>query len=302
MHVVLFFHGRVPVSGYGGTERVVHWLARGLAELGHRVTLIAGRGSRIAEAEVIEVDGTAAEDYFFDVRRYLPAGADVLHAHRPCPPSGLPTLWTLHGNARPHPRKLPPNMVCLSADHAARHQVRAFVYNGLDPRDYRFSPVKEDFDLFLGRIRTLKGWQWAVRGARRAKRRLMVAGGWRPVFRRGVRFLGAVDGDRKRELLALAQCLWMPARWDEPFGLTLIEALASGTPVLGTRRGSLPEIITPDVGALGDTLDDLVDLRPGLDQLSPDACRDRVDRLFTHRAMAEGYLAWYRRVIAGETL
>jgi len=94
----------------------------------------------------------------------------------------------------------------------------------------------------------------------------------------------------------------MPARWDEPFGLTLIEALASGTPVLGTRRGALPEIVTPAVGALGDTLDELVALRPQINAIDPARCRDLVERHFTHRTMAEGYLALYRRVIGGETL
>ena len=62
----------------------------------------------------------------------------------------------------------------------------------------------------------------------------------------------------------------MPALWDEPFGITLIEALASGTPVLGTHRGSLPEVISPDVGALGDTVEELVALRPALDRMEPD--------------------------------
>jgi len=190
MHVVLFFHGRVPVAGYGGTERVVQWLARGLAESGHRVTLIATRGSRLPEASVIEVDPRTAEDYFFDLAPLLPKGADVVHAHRPCPPTAVPTLWTLHGNPAPHPRSLPPNLVCLSRDHAARHGNPPFVYNGLDPAEYRFETRKGDFDLFLGRLRTVKGWRWAVAGARRAHRPLVVAGGWRPTFRRSLRFVG----------------------------------------------------------------------------------------------------------------
>lgn len=298
MHVALFYHGLVPVDGYGGTERVVVWLARGLAELGHRVTLIAGRGSRVPEATVIGVDPIAAAGHDFDVRPLLPRGVDVLHAHRPLPPAEVPTLWTLHGNEGPDPRRYPPNMVCLSRDHAARHGTPTFVYNGLDPREYRFSAAKGEADLFLGRLRTVKGWRWAIRGARRAGRALVVAGGRRVSLRRSLRFVGEVKGVRKRDLLAEARCLWMPAQWDEPFGLTLIEALVSGTPVLGTRRGALPEIVTPEVGALGETLDELVALRPTLEAIDPAACRTRVERHFTHRTMAEGYLALYREVVA----
>jgi glycosyltransferase involved in cell wall biosynthesis len=144
----------------------------------------------------------------------------------------------------------------------------------------------------------VKGYRWAIEGARRAGRRIVLAGGWRPSFRRSVRYVGAVGGARKADLLAQAACLWMPALWDEPFGLTLIEALASGTPVLGTRRGALPEIVESSVGALGDTLDELVGLRPSLDRVDPAACRAWVERHFTHHAMAEEYVRMFRAYIA----
>ena len=123
-------------------------------------------------------------------------------------------------------------------------------------------------------------------------------GGWRPSLSRWVRYVGKVGGTRKTELLAGARAFWMPALWDEPFGITLIEALVSGTPVLGTRRGSLPEIVSPDVGALGDTLDELVELRARLDAIDPEACRAHVERHFTHHAMAEGYLRMFRAYLA----
>src|SRR3712207_8659553 len=90
----------------------------------------------------------------------------------------------------------------------------------------------------------------------------------------------------------------MPALWDEPFGITLIESLVSGTPVLGTHRGSLPEVISPAVGALGDSVEELVALRPGLERIDPDACRAHVERWFTHHVMAEGYLRMFRQFLA----
>jgi len=298
MHVALLYHGVLPVKGYGGTPRVVIWLARGLAELGHQITLIAGPGSKVPEATLVAVPPKKAARDDFDVRPLLPDGVDVLHAHRVFTPiSEVPSLWTLHGNGRPG-QAFPDNMLCLSADHARRHGTEAFVYNGLDPAEYRFEPSKRDFDLFLGRLHSIKGWRWAIEGARRAGRSLVIAGGWRPTLRPGLRFAGEGDGDEKRDLLAEAACLWMPALWDEPFGLTLIEALASGTPVLGTRRGALPEVIDDDVGALGDSLDELVELRDRVATLDPAACRDRVTRHFSHVAMAEEHVRMYQAVIA----
>jgi glycosyltransferase involved in cell wall biosynthesis len=94
----------------------------------------------------------------------------------------------------------------------------------------------------------------------------------------------------------------MPARWDEPFGLTLIEALVSGTPVLGTRRGALPEIVSTETGVLGDPLEELIAGREAIGRIDPGACRDRVMKHFTHRTMAEGYLNLYSKVMQTGTL
>lgn len=299
LHVVLYHPARLPVQGYGGTERVVVWLARGLAELGARVTLLAAARSGVPEATLVPVPPTSGKTAGrLDLTPYLPADADILHSHVPLyrAPANLPMLWTLHGNAQPG-EVLPPGAVGISADHARRHGLARWVHNGLDPAEYRFARSKGTADLFLGRLHSVKGWQWAVAGAQRARRRLIVAGGWRPTLQRGIRFVGEVKSERKALLLSSAACLWNPVQWDEPFGLTSIEAMVSGTPVLGTRRGALPEIVTPDVGALGDTLDELVDLRPTLDALEPEQIRARVLEHFTHRAMAARYLAIYGEMI-----
>ncbi|MES2125601.1 MAG: glycosyltransferase [Gemmatimonadota bacterium] len=299
LHVALYHPARLPVRKYGGTERVVVWLARGLAELGHRVTLLAAPGSHLPEATVIPVDTkSSATPGGPDLTPWLPQGVDVVHAHVPLqrPPASLPFLWTFHGNGQPG-RVFPESTVALSANHAARHGITRWVHNGLDPSEYRFQPVKADFDLFLGRLHSEKGWRWAVAGAAEARRKLVVAGGWRPSMRSGLRFAGEVGGEEKTTLLADAACLWAPALWDEPFGLTTIEAMVSGTPVLGTYRGALPEVITPASGAMGDTLEELVALRPGLAMLDPEGVRARVLESFTHRTMAARYVELYRGAI-----
>lgn len=301
MHIALYTHSLIPVRGYGGTQRVVVWLARGLVELGHQVTVLAPAGSRIPHARVIELDPRDLRPQF-DLDALLPDTVELLHAHAPLrQPLRRPHLFTLHGNRREGSTS-PPNTIFLSADHARRHGGHAFVYNGVDPAEFDFRSEKGDYDLFLGRLHSVKGYRWAIEGARRAQRRIVLAGGWRPSLRRGIRFVGSVDGQRKAQLLAGAACLWMPARWDEPFGLALIEAMMSGTPVLGTRRGALPEIVSPEVGALGDTLDDLVRLRVSVALCDPAACRRRAECWFSHLSMAHEYVRMYQHYLATGSL
>ncbi len=295
MNVALVHHARLPVRGYGGTERVVVWLARGLVELGHQVTLLAARGSAVPGVRLVPIPPSKAARAGFDLRPYLPDGIDVVHAHQQIADPEVPWLWTMHGNAR-EGQTLPANTIGLSADHARRHRLTRWVHNGLDPSELEFRRQKQDYDLFLGRLHSIKGWQWAVEAARRTGRKLVVAGGRRPVVSRWVRFAGTVDGARKTGLLADARLLWAPAQWDEPFGLTTIEALASGTPVLGTRRGALPEILTTETGACGDTLEELIELIPAVARSEPEACRELVERKFHYRVMAESYLRLYREV------
>lgn len=297
MHITVVSHHRLPVKGYGGTERIVVALVRGLAELGHRVTLIAQPGTKIREASVIEVPASRLRDAALDLAALVPKDADVVHAHFPVRslPGGPPFLQTIHGNLK-QGEAVPPHAVFLSKNHATRHGATAFVYNGLDPKDFLFQANKHDYDFFLGALHSAKGYHWAIEAAKRTNRRLLVAGGWRPSFSTKIRFVGEVDGKKKTELLAGARCLWMPALWDEPFGLTSIEALFSGTPVLGTHRGALPEVVTSDVGALRDTLDELIDASRTIASRKPEACRAHAEAHFTHRVMAEAYVGMYRHL------
>jgi glycosyltransferase involved in cell wall biosynthesis len=303
MHVVLASHHRLPVEGYGGTQRVVVALAHGLVTLGHRVTLLAQPGTSVADTTLVPIPPRELKNPSVDLRRYVPSGADVLHAHFPIRriPDGVPFLQTLHGNLKPKETP-PPNNVFLSLDHARRYGSTAFVYNGLDPSEFRFRRRKEQWDLFLGRLHSSKGYHLAVEAAKASGRRLILAGGWRPSFTGSIKYVGEVDGSRKAALLARARCLWNPALWDEPFGLVSIEALFSGTPVLGTRRGALPEIITPAVGALCQTLEEMIEASAGIGSRSPDACREHAERHFTHLVMAEEYVRVYRHLASTGSL
>ncbi len=297
MHVVVASHQKLPAKGYGGPQRVVVALVRGLAALGHRVTLLAPPGSRVPEATVVEVSMRKLGDPATELAPYLPRDADLFHAHFPLKQGpALPFVQTLHRNLKPDAPRYP-NTIYLSQDHARRHGRETFVYNGLDPAEFTFRRVKADYDLFLGRLHSAKGYHWAVEAAKRTGRRLVVAGGWRPSFTGKIKYLGEVDGEEKAELLAGARCLWNPAQWDEPFGLPTIEALFSGTPVLGTRRGALPELITAEVGALCDTMEEMIEAANSIHTRRPEACRAHAERHFTHLVMAREYVRMYGHLL-----
>ena len=304
MHVVVASHHRLPVEGYGGPQRVVVALVRGLAALGHKVTLLSQPGTRVAEAaKIVEVAPRILKNSGGDFTSLIPSDADIVHAHFPVKtlPKNFAFVQTLHSNWKPG-TPLPPNTIFLSGDHAKRHGSDVFVYNGLDPVEYIFRRRKERWDLFLGKLHSDRGYHWAIDAAKRTGRRLIVAGGWRPSFTGVIKYVGEVGGKRKAVLLARARCLWMPAQWDEPFGLPTIEALFSGTPVLGTRRGALPEIVTPDVGVLRDKMDELIAAMDKVGSLDPQACRARAERYFTHLVMAEAYVRMYQSVMSSGKL
>src|SRR2546430_5846450 len=300
MHVVLASHQQLPAKGYGGPQGVVVALVRGLAALGHRVPLLALPGSRVPEAKVVEVPARKFAD-LAQLASYVPPDADIRHAHVPVKPgpNAPPLLQTIHRNLKPGS---PPtvNAVFLSRDHARRHGSEVFVYNGLDPAEYifrRFPKRAEQFDLFLGNLHSAKGYHWAVEAAKHAGHRLVVAGGSRPRFTGAVKYVGGGDGGKKAALLPRARCASDPAPSGEPVGLATNEAALSGTPVLGTRRGALPELITPEVGALCDTMEEMIAAAQTIHTRRPEACRALAEQRFTHVVMAEEYVRMYRCLI-----
>ncbi len=303
MRVAIFLPDTLPVRGYGGTERVAVNLVRGLAERGHTVWLLAGVGSTVPEATLVPVPLPEAKGSAFQIQPFIPTGIEVLVSNIKLhhPPTSLPWVEVLHGNRRPG-ESGPSNTIHVSADHARRHGGTTWVHNGVDPAEVIYRPVKQEFDLFLGRLHAVKGYHWAIAAAVRLDRKLRIAGAWRPSLDPRVRYLGQVGGALKAELLADARLAWMPALWDEPFGMTLVEAMASGTPVLGTRRGALPEVITRDVGRLGTTLDELMALVPACEKIDPAACRARFEKYFTHRVMAAEYERVLKEFVASGKL
>lgn len=303
MNVGVWHHTPVPARKYGGTERIVHWLAGALAERGHDVALLTPPGSRSDGAEVVAVPEDVVEraelDGDLDLDRWLPSGLEVLHFHCPVAASTrLPRVTTVHGNSLPRPPA--PRHVFVSRNHMERMGGRHFVHNAVPVDEFEFRSEKEDWFLFLSKARwKVKGVDRAERIARRAGIQLVIAGGWRFNWSWRISSVGMVGDERKRRLLSGARALLFPVRWEEPFGLVVAEALASGTPVIASRRGSLPELVTPEVGFLCQGEDEFVEAVGRVGEIDPAACRRRARERFDTDRMAADYLELYRRAVDG---
>ena len=328
----------VPPKGYGGIEWVVALLADGLTERGHDVTLFA-TGDSQTTAHLEYVFETAPGPAFINslwhetmhellVHRDL-SRFDVLHLHTPW--SGmvaalahdLPVVHTVHGPFIPQMRQLYAQVaervtfVAISEaqrSHMPELRYGGVVYNGIDLDAYPFREEKEDFLLFLGRANPDKGAHRAAQAAREAGLPLVMAvkiadelekAHWakdvEPILPEGTRVLGEVSHEEKADLLSRARAVLFPIDWPEPFGLVMTEAMACGTPVIATPRGSVPEVI--DDGTSGFIVDvedyarHAAEALGRLGEIDPKACRARVEERFSKQAMVAGYEAVFENAV-----
>lgn len=293
MHVMILIAAKYPLPGYGGTERAAYWLGKSLAEKGHKVSFCCHGDSEIPFADVIPMPND-----LMDFDSVVPSDVDVVQMFAtPAFPCSKPYLVCIQGNGQSG-EQYHRNTVFISRNHAERHGWTEFVYNGVAVDEYPIGRVKEDYALFLAKakwkVKNLKG---SLRIARAAKRPLYVAGGKLGFWVRGAKGFGDVGGDIKLDLLQKASCLLFPVIWEEPFGIAMIEALACGTPVIGTPRGSIPEIVDESCGVVANSFDELVRGVERARDFSAEACRARVENHFSHHTMSEGYLGYYDRLL-----
>ncbi|HHY86454.1 MAG TPA: glycosyltransferase family 4 protein [Verrucomicrobia bacterium] len=307
MHVTICYLSKRPVPPplYGGGQRAMYWLGKALIELGHKVTLIAQPGSHIPGAELRPWPKPHGSDYGW--MRLIPDSTDILHLRSvPLVPMPKPYVLTIGGNGEPG-QQFPPNTIFLSRSHAALHGSTHFVYNGIDPAEYRCESERGDYAVFLAKASwDVKNLPGAIEVCRRAGVELYVIGSrnWPfglqrrlPVIR-GVRYLGMLGQAEKIPLLARARCLVFPVRWHEPFGIAVVEALASGCYVAATPYGALPELVTVETGVLSRRASDLADAVRHPERFDPSACVRRVtEGGFTHIDMARRYLRYYEQVL-----
>jgi glycosyltransferase involved in cell wall biosynthesis len=159
--------------------------------------------------------------------------------------------------------------------------------------------------LFLAKAAwKVKNVAGAIRIARSSRRPLHILGGRRWLWNhwRGVHWEGMMGGQEKSNAISRSAALLFPVRWNEPFGIAVIEALVSGTPVLASGYGSLPELVPPEGGAICRTEAQFVEAITRLGEFRASDCRDWVISQFHYRQMAKQYVQLYERVIRGERL
>jgi glycosyltransferase involved in cell wall biosynthesis len=326
----------VPPHRYGGTERVIATLTEELTRRGHQVTLFASGDSRTSAELVPVVPRALRRAGVRDSRPYdllalslafaRATDFDVIHSHidypalpfaRFCP---MPTVITCHGrldllDVHPLFEALPEAHLVSISDNQRRlvphWHWAGTVYNGIDLGHFTFHPRHGEYLAFLGRIAPEKGVEDAVAVATRAGVPLKVAAKVdpvdesyyeeriKPLFAHPlVEYIGEVSEQEKDGFLGQALALLFPVRWPEPFGLVMAEAMATGTPVIAGRFGSVPEVVVDGVtGFIADSVEEMVLAVRRLGELDRGACRRHVAQRFTAAQMADGYEAVYRQVI-----
>ena len=334
----------VPPPLYGGTERVVSLLTEELVRRGHDVTLFASGDSRTAATLVACSDrglrqDPAVSDYTAYAMTEMAEVAhrasefDVIHNHLDYvafPTARLietPTLTTTHGRLDlPEVRRIyrefrEQPLVAISDDQRTYLPGAAWVetvHNAVDLQHFDFQPTAGDYLVFLGRISPEKRPDRAIRIARDAGMRLIIAAKidavdgdyWtsaiEPLVRANpglVEYIGEVDEVGKNQLLGGAYAYLFPIDWPEPFGLTMAEAMATGTPVVAFNSGSVPEVVEHGVtGFVCSTVDEMITAVGRVGSLDRAACRARVEARFSATVMADGYERAYRALLAsGQT-
>jgi len=333
----------VPPPGYGGIEAVVAQLTDELVDRGHDVTLFAAPGSRSAasvrslldrahpdeiERSLHEADHVARAFEEIDAARARGRPFDVIHDHcgfvafAMADRVSTPMVHTLHGPftdetsafyAR-HADKA--EVVAIS--HAqlegapAGLRVAGVVPNPIDAEQWPLVREKDDFLLWVGRMTAEKGPHRAIAVARRAGKRLVLAGPVQPgqeaFFEREVAphldghridYVGEVAGARKRHLFSRARALLMPIRWPEPFGMVMLEAMVCGTPVIAFPEGAARELVID--GRTGLLVADEAEMARACRRLAgidPVRCRETVVDRCDVRCVARAYERIYARVAA----
>ncbi|NSX37834.1 glycosyltransferase family 4 protein [Pseudarthrobacter oxydans] len=324
----------IPPVTYGGIERVVDNLARGFVAAGHEVLLAAPSDSTCPVPLVAGMQdsaphelGSTTSELSHVVRAYKSLGSvDIIHDHTMAgplyvhSPQGTPVVTTIHGPLNAHAvdiygaiARRRAAIIAISRDqasHAPEVPITRVIHHGMDVSSVPVGAGDGGYLCFVGRSCPDKGLLEAIVIAREAGMPLRIAVKMRepaelryfheviePLLGPNEDFVGEVDDATKYRLMGGALAFLNPIQWSEPFGLVMIEALATGTPVIGTKIGSAPEIVdhgrTGFLGKTGD-LARFAGAAAGLDRA---ACRRVVAERFSVERMVGQHLRLFTELI-----
>ena len=323
---------RTPPRHYGPWELVTSQLTEALVARGVDVTLFATLDSVTSARLDGVVPAPYSEDASIDAKvwehRHLAhvfaraANFDLIHNQADFPAhafAGLvdtPVVTTIHGfsSERIFPMYKPFEdlvhyVAISSADRHPGLRYAATIHHGIPLDDFPFDPIGSEDLLFFGRIHPDKGVREAIKVARRAERRLHIYGivqdddyhrrevlPW--VDGERIIYHGPVGGEARRNALSKAHALLHLINFDEPFGLSVIEAMACGTPVIAINRGSMPELIEHGVtGYLVNDLEAAIEAIGLVNEVDRRAVRASAERRFSIERMAERYIELYETVL-----
>ena len=326
----------VPPLAYGAIEAQVHDLAVAFDARGHDVLLATTGDSTCPVERVVTYErsrpdaaGRGSVELVHVLEAYDAMGdADVVHDHTIVGPAVGPQLcagpvvttvhWTLTRHIRRLYARIGLTVPLVAVSHAQARAapevpIARVIHHGIDTSRIRVGSGAGGYLLVLSRMDADKGVDLAIDAARRAGERLVIAGPVRtareqayfdehvrPRLGGDVEYVGEVGGGDKQALLGAARAVLMPVRWEEPFGMVAVEALAAGTPVLAFARGALPEIV--DDGRTGFLCRDVAELATAigrLEVLDRGACRASAVSRFSADRMADEHLALYEELVRG---
>jgi len=323
---------RTPPRHYGPWESVVSLLTEGLVARGHDVTLFATADSKTQA----RLHAVCARGYEED-RTILPKVWESLHIAElfeqadefdiihnnfdflPLTYTGritTPVVTTIHGFSSPGIlpvyKKYNGKTYYVSistADRSPDLDYLATVHHGIDLKQFDFQPEPENYLLFFGRIHPDKGTRDAIEIARACKRKLILAGIIQDeeYYREQIKpqldnettvYFGSAGPAERNRLLGKAFALLHPIHFDEPFGLSVVESMACGTPVIAFDRGSMPELIENGKnGFLVKTVAGAIEAVERIQDLDRAGCRQHVARNFTVDRMVEDYVCVYDKIL-----